>query len=56
MVKWLFWILIVIVGVCFFNKPEAEIVKNKVDQNIQLQLRCGMLGGFIRCKECLIIV
>ena len=33
------------------NTLEARIVKNMVDQKNQLQLRFGLLGGFIRCIE-----
>ena len=33
-------------GVCFFNTPEAKIVKNEVGQKTLLELRFGLLGEF----------
>ena len=38
------------------NTLEPRILKNVLDQKNQLQLRFGLLGGFIRCVKNLVIV
>ena len=43
-------------GVCFYNKPEAKIVKKRGRPKNLLELRFGLLGEFIRCGGRLIIV
>ena len=43
-------------GVCFFNTYEARIVKKHGSPKRKLQLRFGLLGGFIRCLGNLVII
>ena len=38
------------------NKPETRDVKDMVDQEYQLQLWFGLLGGLIRCVKNLVLV